>query len=391
MMARTNPTIAFDSYILGAHARNHGIYVYAKELLGYFREMAPQYAVEIAPYVSPHSDNGANQFGSAPGFRPRSTGLLDRSRAWRWGGASLLTSFSGADLVFSPAGTTLYWGRTAPSVVTIHDLIPVMVATGPKRANRLLRFFYWSSAKLSQHVITDSMHSKADLIRLYNVPESKVSVVYLGCDHENFNNGPVDPERQQALLNKLGIGRPYIVHHGVIKGYKNLKRLIQAYRLVLERNRNLDFDLVLAGPLGWEYDEILAEAKSCEGSRAKVVFTQALSDSDLAMLVKGAVLAAIPSLYEGFCLPMVESMACGTPTIAADSSCLPEVSGAVLRYFDPLSVDAMAGSLEEVLESASLRKELGERGRLRAAEFDWRRCAEQTLQILVNEVKDRRR
>jgi len=390
-MARANPTIAFDSYILGAHARNHGIYVYAKELLGYFREMAPQCGVEIAPYVSPFNDNDANQFAAAPGFRPRSTRLLDRSRAWRWGGASLLTSFSGADLVFSPAGTTLYWGPTAPSVVTIHDLIPVVVSTGSKRANRLLRFFYWSAAKLSQHVITDSIHSKADLIRLYNVPESKVSVVYLGCDHENFNNQPVDPGRQQALLKRLGIARPYLVHHGVIKGYKNLKRLIQAYRLVLERNRNLDFDLVLAGPLGWEYDEILAEAKNCEGSRARVVFTQALSDSDLAMLVKGAVLAVIPSLYEGFCLPMVESMACGTPTIAADSSCLPEVSGGVLRYFDPLSIEAMAATLEEVLESESLRRELGDKGRLRAAEFEWRRCAEQTLQILVREVRDRRR
>ncbi|HKF21776.1 MAG TPA: glycosyltransferase family 1 protein [Candidatus Angelobacter sp.] len=388
MAKGATPAIAFDSYILGAHARNHGIYVYAKKLLEYFREMAPRYSVEIVPYVSPRSDNGANQFTAAPGFRPRPTRLLERSRAWRWGGASLLTLAAGADLVFSPAGTTLYWGRWAPSVVTIHDLIPVMVSTGPKRANRLLRFFYWSGARLSQHVITDSHNSKADLVRLYKVPESKVSVVYLGCDHESFNCAPPDPELQSHLLKKLGITRPYIVHHGVIKGYKNLKRLIQAYRAVLERNRTLDFDLVLAGPLGWEYDEILAEAASCEGSRAKVVFTRALSDSDLATLVKGATLAVIPSLYEGFCLPMVESMACGTPTIAANSSCLPEVSGGALRYFDPLSVEAIAAALEEVLESATLRKELSEKGRVRAAEFDWRRCAEQTLQVLAQSARD---
>jgi len=388
MTKRANPTIAFDSYILGAHARNHGVYVYAKELLGYFREMAPQYSVEIAPYISPGSDNGANQFAAAPGFRPRPTRLLGNSRAWRWGGASLLATASGADLVFSPAGTTLYWGRMAPSVVTIHDLIPVMVSSSAKRVNRLLRFFYWSAAKLSQRVITDSYHSKADLVRLYNVPESKVSVVYLGCDHESFNCIRPDPELQGALLKRLGVTRPYIVHHGVIKGYKNLKRLIQAYRLVLERNRNLDFDLVLAGPLGWEYDDILAEAKSCEGSRAKVVLTQALSDQDLAMLVKGAVLAVIPSLYEGFCLPMVESMACGTPTIAASSSCLPEISGGVLRYFDPFSVEAIAAAVEETLENETLRKELSEKGRSRAAEFDWRRCAEQTLQVLAKSARE---
>jgi glycosyltransferase involved in cell wall biosynthesis len=393
MAKGATPTIAFDSYILGAHARNHGIYVYAKKLLEYFREMAPRYSMEIVAYVSPGSDNGANQFTAAPGFRPQPTRLLENSRAWRWGGASLLTSASGADLAFSPAGTTLYWGRWAPSVVTIHDLIPVMVSTGPRRANRLLRFFYWSGARLSQHVITDSHNSKADLVRLYNVPESKVSVVYLGCDHETFNSMRPDPELHGALRKSLGITRPYIVHHGVIKGYKNLERLIQAYRVVLERNRNLDFDLVLAGPLGWDYDDILAEATSCEGSRAKVVFTHALSESDLAMLVKGATLAVIPSLYEGFCLPMVESMACGTPTIAANSSCLPEVSGGVLRYFDPLSVEAMAAALEDALENPTLRQELSEKGRLRAAEFDWRRCAEQTLQILAQsarEVRERR-
>src|SRR5262249_33139493 len=242
MTKRANPTIAFDSYILGAHARNHGVYVYAKELLGYFREMAPQYSVEIAPYISPGSDNGATQFAGAPGFRPGPTRLLRNSRAWRWGGASLLATASGADLVFSPAGTTLYWGRMAPSVVTIHDLIPVMVSSSAKRVNRLLRFFYLSAAKLSQRVVSDSYPSKAELVRLYNVPESKVSVVYLGCDHESFNCIRPDPELQGALLKRLGVTRPYIVHHGVIKGYKNLKRLIQAYRLVLERNRNLDFD-----------------------------------------------------------------------------------------------------------------------------------------------------
>jgi glycosyltransferase involved in cell wall biosynthesis len=300
----------------------------------------------------------------------------------------MLASLADADVVFSPAGTTVYLGSLAPSVVTIHDLIPVKVSTGSKRVNRILRLLYWSAAKLSQHVITDSNHSKADLVNLYNVPESKVSVVYLGCDKENFNSTRPDPELLQALLQRLNTARPYIVHHGVIKSYKNLKRLIQAYRLVLERNRSLDLDLVLAGPLGWEYDEILAEAKSCEGSRARVIFTGALSEPDLAMLVKGAALAVIPSLYEGFCLPMVESMACGTPTIAANSSCLPEVSGGVLRYFDPQSVEAMAAVMEEALESDALRQELSEKGLTRAAEFDWRRCAEQTLAVLAQSARE---
>ena len=242
-------------------------------------------------------------------------------------------------------------------------------------------------------MITDSYNSKSDLVSHYKIPEEKVSVVYLGCDHANFNSVPGDPEMLHALRQKLGITRPYVIHHGVIKSYKNLKRLIQACRMVLERNPNLDFDLVLAGPLGWDYDEILAEAKSCEGSRAKVIFTHALSNTDLATLIKGATLAAIPSLYEGFCLPLVESMACGTPVIAANSSCLPEVSGNALRYFDPHSVEAIASGIEEALDSETLRKELSGKGIARAREFSWQRCAEQTLEILVRsatEVKNGR-
>jgi glycosyltransferase involved in cell wall biosynthesis len=387
----SNPTIAFDTWILGSQARNHGIHVYAKQLLGHFRDLAPRYSVEIMPSACSAADNCANQFTAAPGFQPKQSRLLKNSRAWRWGGANLMASLGKADLVFSPAATTLYFGALAPSVATIHDLIPVVVPLGSKRINRILRFFYWSAAKLSHAVITDSNHSKNDLVNLYGIPESKVSVVYLGCDKAAFNNTPQDPELHGALMSRLGVTKPYIVHHGVIKSYKNLKRLIQAYRLAVTRNRNLDLDLVLAGPLGWEYEDILAEANNGAGRRRKVIFAHALSDPDLAMLVKGASLAVIPSLYEGFCLPLVESMACGVPTIAANRSCLPEVSGGILRYFDPESVEEMSACIEEALENETLRRELAVKGHARAQEFDWRRCASETLEILSRIAHEKRK
>ena len=380
---KSNPTIAFDTWILGSYARNHGIHVYARELLGYFREMGPKYSVEIAPYVSYGTDNVANQFAAAPGFRPRQTRLLKYSRLWRWGGAQLLASIGKTDLVFSPTCTTLYFGSLVPAVVTIHDLIPLVVPWGSRRMTRTLQFLYWWAAKSSRAVITDSIHSKGDLINLYKVAESKIYVVYLGCNKENFNSLPQDPELHRALVKRLGVAKPYIVHHGVIKPSKNLKRLIQAYRLLMERNPNLDLELVLAGPMGWEYEDVLAEAGGCEGSRSKVIFTRALSEPDLAMLVKGASLAVIPSLYEGFCLPLVESMACGTPTIASNHSCLPEISGGVLQYFDPESIEEMTACMEAALENEVLRRELSGKGQLRAGEFEWRRCAEQTLAILA--------
>jgi glycosyltransferase involved in cell wall biosynthesis len=107
-----------------------------------------------------------------------------------------------------------------------------------------------------------------------------------------------------------------------------------------------------------------------------------VSDSDLSLLLRGAELEVIPSLYEGFCLPMVEAMACGVPTIAANSSCLPEISGGVLRYFDPFSVEEMAACIQTVMDSRDLRAELGLRGKQCAQQFSWQLCAEQTLDVV---------
>jgi glycosyltransferase involved in cell wall biosynthesis len=95
----------------------------------------------------------------------------------------------------------------------------------------------------------------------------------------------------------------------------------------------------------------------------------------------------IPSLYEGFCLPMVESMACGTPTVVSDTSCLPEVSGNALAYFDPESVDAISSAMTKALYDSTLRSQISTRGLKRASEFSWQRCAQETLEVLVREGK----
>jgi glycosyltransferase involved in cell wall biosynthesis len=101
------------------------------------------------------------------------------------------------------------------------------------------------------------------------------------------------------------------------------------------------------------------------------------------MLVKGASLAVIPSLYEGFSLPMVEAMACGVPTVASRTSCLPEISGNALAYFDPLSIEDMATCMSSVLLDAEFQKSLRQNGILRARQFSWERCAQETLQVLM--------
>ena len=148
-------------------------------------------------------------------------------------------------------------------------------------------------------------------------------------------------------------------------------------------------DLVLAGPLAWQHQETVDAAKAGNDDRGKIVLTGALNDRDLSLMLRGAVLEVIPSLYEGFCLPMVEAMACGIPTIASNSSCLPEISGGALRYFDPYSIEDMAACMEEALLSRDLHAEIAGRGRERAQKFSWDLCAEETLAV-VEKVARRR-
>lgn len=376
------PTLAFDTWALGGFARNHGVSVYARELLTRFRAMGPDCPVEVMPYVCAGADNAANQFSASPEFRPQQASWLKHSRLWRWGGANL-RAMGKADLVFNPTSTVLYGGLPVRSVVTIHDLIPVVLPWASRRITRALRFCLWWSAKFAQEIITPSEHSKADIIKVYGLPESRITVIYDGYDKTVFNTIPLDPELRGKLFARFEIDRPYLLHHGVIKPNKNLKRLIQAYRLALERNRDLDVDLVLAGPLGWEYADILEEAGKIQKGRGRVIFTQALSDDELSLLVKGARLEVVPSLYEGFCLPMIESMACGVPTIAANSSCLPEISGNILEYFDPRSVEEMAVCIERALESETLCQKLAAQGLRRAGDFDWGKCAQETMAVLA--------
>ena len=145
----------------------------------------------------------------------------------------------------------------------------------------------------------------------------------------------------------------------------------------------------MAGPLAWQHEETVNAAKADNAGRGKVVLTGALNDRDLSLLVRGASLEVIPSLYEGFCLPMVEAMACGIPTIAANSSCLPEISGGVLRYFDPYSVPDIAACMEAVLLSRDLQAELAERGRERAQKFSWDLCAQQTVAVVEHVARRR--
>lgn len=246
----------------------------------------------------------------------------------------------------------------ARSVLTVHDLSFVR---DPESASPGLRSYLNSvvprSVNRADHVIAVSHATKADLVELYRTPESKITVLYEGVD-------PIfRPTPNPAIREKYKLGAaPYIFSISTIQPRKNYRRLIQAFAQLPS-----EFNLVIAGGPGWLYDGIFAEAGT-PAVRGRVKFIGFAPDEDLPALYSEAAAFAYPSLYEGFGLPLLEAMACGTPTITSNVSCLPEIAGGASALVDPYSVDGIAEGLRRALAD---RDAWTARGFARAAQFRW--------------------
>ena len=381
--------IAVDSWTLASRFRCQGTYVYAQNLLREFKKLARKdTAIHFSLFASGRNGNDAIHILPENRFELCSSALLDHDRLWRFGGAGLSASKSHADVMFIATPATLPMGPV-PAVCAIHDVTPITMPSHSPRVSAMQRLLLKGCARFSRKIITSSECSKKDIVEHLGVPEKKVVVIHDGCDQALFNPDPPEKAALSTLHARLRIETAYLLHHGTIQPRKNLKRLIEAFRLLLAQDADLDFDLVLAGQLGWASDEIVKAAQE-NNARGRVILVGMLSDSDLALLIKGATMAVVPSLYEGFSLPMVEAMACGVPTIASNTSCLPEISGHVLAYFNPLSVEEMAACMRTVLRDSELRRRISEKGIERAREFTWERCARQTLDVLMEAGQARR-
>jgi glycosyltransferase involved in cell wall biosynthesis len=227
----------------------------------------------------------------------------------------------------------------------------------------------------ADHILADSAATRDDLIELYQAPPEKVSVLYCGIDAA-FR--PVrDLQIQAAVRARYGLGSaPFIVAVSTLQPRKNYVRLIQAFARLSTQGVNL----VIAGGKGWLFETIFAEVERLR-LQERVIFPGFVADDDLPALYSAARLLAYPSLYEGFGLPMLEAMACGTPVVASTASCLPEVAGDAARLVSPTDVEALAMALDEVLTDEALRADLIAKGHARAGQFTWDQAARQLLGI----------
>lgn len=283
------------------------------------------------------------------------------------------------DLVHDPNGIAPFWGPRyrARRIVTIHDAFAYVY---PETHNRLDTWRYrWmlpSTAARADAVLTDSRHSRRDLVQHVGVAARKLHVA--GCGLDRRFQPIVDKTVQQAVIDRYNIPTPYLLYVGGITARKNIARLFEAYARVRERHPQIT--LVIGGKRQWQTRAIDAAFERLQLAD-QVHFTGYVADADLPTLYSAATAFVFPSLYEGFGLPPLEAMACGTPVITANVSSLPEVVGDAALLVDPYDVQSLADAIERVIQDDALRRMLRQRGLERAAQFSWAQVARKTVQV----------
>jgi glycosyltransferase involved in cell wall biosynthesis len=267
-----------------------------------------------------------------------------------------------------------------PVVNTIHDLsFEHLPETFKRRSFRQMRLTIRRSARTAAHVITDSNFSRDDILNTYNLPPDRVTATPLAASSD-FK--PVEDAAEiTRVREKYKISGDYILTVGSIQPRKNIPRLIRAYASMC-RECSLDPlpKLVIAGKRGWLYEDTLKTAET-SSAREQIIFTGYVPDKELPALYGDARCFVYPSYFEGFGIPALEAMRCGTPTITADRTCFPEVVGDAALMVDPFDEQAIAAVLLRILSDKQLREELTAKGLKRAAQFDWKITARQTLAV----------
>lgn len=282
------------------------------------------------------------------------------------------------DLLHSPQFNIPLLSRT-PQVTTIHDCaydrFPEEFTS--YKAKAYYKFMFPMALQKSKRIIAVSESTKRDLIEFYKITPEKISVIYEGVDNKFFQIG--SDEDINILRNELNISGDFALYVGLSRPRKNLERSLRAFAKILPSLKD-SVKFVLAGKVDNRFLDVkkLAEQLNIDHCVVQLGF---VPDDRLLLLYKAAAFLMLPSLYEGFGLPVLESMASGTPVITSNISSLPEVAGDAAILVNPYNVDEIAQAMYDLFTNTSLRETLRHKGRERAQKFTWKICAEKHLAV----------
>jgi glycosyltransferase involved in cell wall biosynthesis len=279
------------------------------------------------------------------------------------------------DVFFSPSHYAPRFSPV-PTAISIMDLSYIHFSKLFTKHD-LYQLINWTkySAKNARKIFTISNFSRDDIINVYKKRPEDVVTTYLGV--KPALSGSYKTLSMEELGKKFGISKPYILFVGTLQPRKNIVKLIEAFSLL----KNKETQLVIVGKKGWMWEEILSAPENFKVEE-RVKFLDFVQNEDLPNLYKKALCFVLPSLYEGFGLPVLEAMRFGCPTVISNVSSLPEVGGDASLYFDPQSVDDIAQKLDKVISDEKLREEMVKKGYNQIKQFSWEKTAKETLKVL---------
>ncbi len=374
--------ICIDGAFLSHRYIGSGLHSYTTNLLRQMERLtAQETSVNISVLVPPPDEMEGVTLVHRPGFELIPCPSMRPSDLWRLGRFMLAAKRQRPDVLFLPFPYPIFYKAVRLAIV-VHDIIPLLPGFRRHSLRAIFhRHSYSSSLRRADLILTDSEHSKADMVSVCGIAPERILVTYLGFDPDVYQSSVRDEGEKAKVLTRYGISAPYILWVGKMEPRKNLVGLVQAYGLLLKRRKDLALQLVLCGGETWRYENLnrlLAEPSY----RGKVIRTGFVPNSDLSVLYGGAAGFAMPSLYEGFGLPTLEAMASGAPVMSSNRSSLPEIAGNAAIYFDPESVEEMSMAMERLLTDGAFRQQLIARGRERVKQFSWEACSRATLAAL---------
>lgn len=309
--------------------------------------------------------------------------IISRKKLWTQVGLALATWKDNIDVLWIPAHTLpVLRNPQVKTIVTIHGIEYEWL---PAYENRLQRWYLPLSTqyavKTANKIIAVSEFTKTQLIQRLRANKEKIEVVYEG--YVGSKEFSIESKQASEILKKFKIEKNnYLLFVGTVQPRKNLKRLVEAFKLVCEKDKRLDCKLVIAGKLGWLYEEVI-EAVKREGLEERVMFTGYITEAERETLLHYAIVYVQPSITEGFGLPVLEAWAAGLGVISSNGGALGEIVSKFGLLFDPSNTGEMAETIYEVVRNDKLRKKLISLGEERLIDFSWDTAAEQTLKLLL--------